>query len=91
MSRPDGTMKIRAVDHFSWVAGQRRCKKRRKAASVNGHCVLTEKISHDHVDDIVAGMASLRRLVAVSACVFFMLGCVLQARWGSTMAMEVRH
>ena len=59
--RPDGTLKIRSVDHFSWVAGQRRCKKRRKAASVNGHCVLTEKITHDHVDDIAAGMVELRR------------------------------
>ena len=64
--RPDGTMKIRSVDHFSWVAGQRRCKKRRKAASVNGHCVLTEKITHDHVDDIAAGMAELKRYCTVT-------------------------
>ena len=59
--RPDGTVKVRSVDNYSWHAGHRRCKRRRKEASVNGHCLLTEKITHDHVDDIVAGMASLQR------------------------------
>ena len=33
--RPDGTLNIRSVDHFSGVAGQCLRKKRRKAASVN--------------------------------------------------------
>ena len=58
--RPDGTVKVRSVDHYSWHAGHRRSKRRRKEASVNGHCLLTEKITHDHVDDIVAGMAILK-------------------------------
>jgi hypothetical protein len=58
--RPDGTTKIRPVDNFSWHAEHRRSKKRRKEASVNGHCQLSEKITHDHVDDVVAGMAAFK-------------------------------
>ena len=64
--RPDGTVKVRSVDHYSWHAGHRRSKRRRKEASVNGHCLLSEKITHDHVDDIVSGMAKLKRLFAVA-------------------------
>ena len=60
-TRPDGSVKVRPVDHYSWHAGHRRSKRRRKTASVNGHCLLTEKLTHDHVDDIVDGMASLQR------------------------------
>ena len=61
------------MDHYSWHAGHRRSKRRRKEASVNGHCLLSEKITHDHVDDIVSGMAKLKRLFAVACdCEF---GC----------------
>ena len=59
-------MKVRSVDHYSWPAGHRRSKQRRKEISVNGHCLLTEKIIHDHVDDIVSGTAKLERLVKIS-------------------------
>ena len=49
-----------------------RCsKKLRKAASVNGHCVLTEKITHDHVDDIATGMAELQRHAQLHLLCFF--------------------
>ena len=64
IARPDGAVKVRSVDHYSWHAGHRRSKRRRKEASVNGHCLLSEKITHDHVDDIVSGMAKLRRSFA---------------------------
>ena len=62
--KADGSVKVRPVDHYSWHAGHHHSKRRRKAASVNGHCLLTEKLSHDHVDDIVDGMASLQRQAA---------------------------
>ena len=64
-------MKVRSVDQYSWHAGHRRSKRRRKEASVNGHCLLSEKITHDHVDDIVSGMAKLKRSFASArGCVF---------------------
>ena len=43
------------IDNFSWSAlldEKRRSKKKRKAASINGHTALHEKISHDHLDDL---------------------------------------
>ena len=88
-ARPDGTVKVRSVDHYSWHAGHRRSKRRRKEASVNGHCLLSEKITHDHVDDIVSGMAKLKRLLASMrvACLCFPLRPV-QAVWGCAMVVE---
>ena len=57
--RPDGTTKLRAVDHFSWsCAGGRKKRKRReiKCNSVNGHFTPSAKIEHDHLDDLLAAM-----------------------------------
>ncbi len=59
--RPDGTKKLRAVDHFSWSHKGKGCKRRRakadvKADSVNGHYSMTTEVKHDHLDDLMASM-----------------------------------
>ena len=55
--KPDGSPKIRAVDHMRWSAshGHRRQRSRRqvKEESINGHCVLPDKVSHDHLDSLL--------------------------------------
>jgi hypothetical protein len=79
IARPDGTVKVRSVDHYSWHAGHRRSKRRRKEASVNGHCLLSEKITHDHVDDIVSGMAKLKRSFAIVCDSVFVIPFVFRS------------
>ena len=64
----DGRPKVRAVDNLSWAAApsdsaKRMSKKRMREVSVNGHCGLREKITHDHLD-------SLLQIVQL-----FVLGC----------------
>ena len=68
-TKHDGSMKVRAVDHFSWSAkgqaatGQRKRKRSKnevKAQSVNGHTLVPEKVTHDHLDDIAAVMAACK-------------------------------
>ena len=52
--KPDGSVKIRAVDHMSWsrarTRGKKRCRKDMKAQSLNGHSVIPERVAHDHLD-----------------------------------------
>ena len=89
--KADGSVKVRPVDHYSWHAGHRRSKRRRKAASVNGHCLLTEKLSHDHVDDIVDGMAALQRQasgIRLSQRVRVQFSCTPEAIWGCALVVE---
>ena len=57
--RPDGSMKICAVDHFSWSAsytGKRRSRRTTKQHSVNGHYTMPGNVRHDHLDDLLAAM-----------------------------------
>ncbi len=54
--RADGSKKIRPVDNFSWAPGGRGTKKERKSRSLNGHTALPEKLSHDHIDDLMAAV-----------------------------------
>ena len=49
----DGSMKVRSVDHFSWSAVKARSRKKRKLESVNGHTVIPEKMTNDHLDDLM--------------------------------------
>ena len=44
-TRPDGSKKVRAVDHMSWSAFGGK-----KDDSVNGHVAPTEKLKHDCLD-----------------------------------------
>ena len=45
--KPDGSIKVRAVDHMSWSAfGQK------KKDSVNGHAFPREKLHHDKLDQL---------------------------------------
>ena len=57
--RPDGTKKLRAVDHFSWSqsGGQKKRKRREiKWNSINGHFTSDAEVKHDHLDDLLAAM-----------------------------------
>ena len=57
--KPDGSVKIRAVDNFSWSHSQGRKKRKRcevKSESVNGHFAMDEPIHHDHLDDLMEAM-----------------------------------
>ena len=49
--KPDGSTKLRAVDHLSWSAG------RHKADSVNGCTAPSEKMKHDTLDALAIGMS----------------------------------
>ena len=63
--KEDGRLAIRPVDNFSWCA--RPTHIWRKAAkkqdligeSVNGFCVATERLHHDHLDKLVAAAGSI--------------------------------
>lgn len=60
----DGRPKVRPVDHFSWSAPpvgttKREGKKKMKHNSVNGRTKMPEKITYDHVDDLIAMAESL--------------------------------
>ena len=54
--RPDGSVKIRAVDHFSWshrgAGPARRTRREVKVSSVNGHYTPDMQITHEHLDDL---------------------------------------
>lgn len=55
-AKPDGSMKLRSIDHFSFgPPGER------KAASVNGHCWATEKLKHQTLDILCASMRKLKQ------------------------------
>jgi len=55
--KPDGSIKLRAVDHMSWSAAQGQKRKRSrnqiKEHSINGHCSVPAKVSHDHLDSLL--------------------------------------
>ena len=52
--KPDGSIKVRAVDHMSWSAFGKK-----KKDSVNGHAFPMEKLHHDKLDQL----AEVGRLV----------------------------
>ena len=66
--KPDGSTKVRPIDNFSWSAlrptgmGQLARKRKIKAASLNGHCVPSEAMHHDHLDSLVRAMSLGREL-----------------------------
>jgi len=54
----DGRPKVRPVDHFSWSAPpagtkKREGKKKMKENSINGRTSMTEKITYDHIDELI--------------------------------------
>ena len=56
-TRPDGSIKVRPVDHFSWSHGPRkRSRAEVKAGSINGHYNMPGSVAHDHLDDLLASM-----------------------------------
>ena len=54
--KPDGSVKVRPVDHFSWSATTQ-SRNKRKRDSVNGHTQVQEKMHHDHLDDLCPAIA----------------------------------
>ena len=66
--KKDGSVKVRAVDNFSWSApcpgGERLTRKQSKATSLNGCTHIPEVIKHDHIDDLVAVLRKGRELFA---------------------------
>ena len=73
--KPDGSVKIRAVDHFSWsspdtaTAGKERTRKEVKAHSLDGHYTVTNDLSHDHLDVLMeATRLYFATLGSVSHC-----------------------
>ena len=72
--KPDGSVKLRAVDNFSWAAkwkvGDGACaarpsKKRLKVESVNGHTFPQEKLKHETLDELVVAMKQFWKCVGV--------------------------
>ena len=57
--KQDGSVKVRAVDHFSWSSPDGR-RKRKKGemmeCSVNGRYGLDIDMKHDHLDDLFGSM-----------------------------------
>jgi len=82
--KPDGSAKIRAVDHMSWSASHGQKRKRTRAQvkeeSINGHTVVPEKVSHDHLDKLLL----LLRLV-------FMLSGVVPWLWKADVDSAFRR
>ena len=70
-AKPDGSMTLRAVDHFSWAArweadggaAARPSKKELKEMSVNGHVLPKEKLKHDTLDELIATMSMFVAIV----------------------------
>ena len=57
--KQDGTVKVRAVDHFSWSCSSGSKKRKRhdmKSDSVNGHYEPDVEMKHDHLDDLLASV-----------------------------------
>ena len=67
--KPDGSFKVRPVDHFSWCPG-----KAGKADSVNGFTCAQEKLKHESLDLIVEALKVWR---AVVRCIFFAVSYVV--------------
>ncbi len=70
-AKPDGSMKLRAVDNFSWAArweadggaAARPSKKELKEMSVNGHVLPKEKLKPDTLDELIATMSMFVAIV----------------------------
>ena len=66
--KPNGAVKVRPIDNFSWSAlrpaglGQLARKRKIKEASLNGHCLPSEAIHHDHLDSLLRAMTVGREL-----------------------------
>ena len=67
--KKNGERKIRAVDHFSYSSVKASSRKR-KLESVKGHCVATEKLSHDHLDSLFDVTRLFLQYVVFRSCLF---------------------
>ena len=63
--KPDGAVKVRPVDHFSWSAFGKK-----KEDSVNGHVHPSEKLKHDTLDMLAEVLVDfVRYALLVLPCV----------------------
>jgi hypothetical protein len=61
--REDGSVKVRAIDHFSWSEAPQ--AQQRREGSVNGHTVPAERLGHDTLDALGEAMRQFVRRVGV--------------------------
>ena len=94
--RDDGSTKVRSVDHFSWSAVKERSRKKRKLASVNGHTVIPEKMTNDHLDELMeSARLFLERLGVVPGlwksdvdAAFRRIPLMAEHRWAAAVAFK---
>ena len=71
--KKDGSVKVRAVYNYSWCApecGKSSSYRERKSRSVNGCTWLPEKLSHDHLDDLINFCRKMVLLLGVVPALF---------------------
>ena len=74
--KADGSIKVRPIDHFSYNPlktkglGKMARKRKIKEASINGHCVPSESIHHDHLDVLLATMTRAKQLMGRTPAMF---------------------
>ena len=76
--KPDGTKKVRAVDHFSWSCAKKGGKRKRsemKADSINGHYEPDTEMKHDHLDDLLESARFHYELLTEVCCATRDVGC----------------
>lgn len=54
-TKPDGRVKVRPIDNFSWSMIDGGSKREVKEWSVNGHTIAGEKLGHDTLDALGKG------------------------------------
>ena len=83
--KPDGTVKVRAVDHFSWSQPNGRKKRKKseiKSDSINGHFAIDTPIHHDHLDDLLEAMRMQKRATGqVVHCLRAAMQVCLSVHW----------
>ena len=57
-SKPDGSVKLRSIHHFSWAPGSQG-----RDGSVNGHTAMEEKLRHNTLDNLSDGMIAHKRCI----------------------------
>lgn len=64
-SKPDGSIKLRSIDHFSWAPGRQG-----RDGSVNGHTAMEEKLRHNTLDNLSDGMIAHKRRIGKAPGLF---------------------
>lgn len=72
--KKDGSIKVRAVDNFSWIAPDadvpQQTRRQCKLASLNGCTSVPERIQHDHLDDLLGSVHHAKSLFGELPSIF---------------------